>query len=84
MYGDSKDEEEYIDAVSTAFNSFMEENIDVLEGHKESLFTELNESCGDVDVREISDSVGWLMSGVPDGITVDYWQRKRYYGDSIY
>jgi hypothetical protein len=26
MYGDSKDEKEYIDAVSTAFNSFMEEN----------------------------------------------------------
>ncbi|MGR3293895.1 MAG: hypothetical protein ACUZ9M_07775 [Candidatus Scalindua sp.] len=48
------------------------------------MITELNEFDEDVDVREISDSVGWLMSGVPGGITVDYWQRKRYYGDSIY
>jgi hypothetical protein len=34
-------------------------------------------------VREISDSVGELMSGVLGGITEDFWQKKRYYGDSL-
>ena len=37
----------------------------------------------DVDVREISDSVGELMSGVLGGITEGFWQKKRYYGDSL-
>ena len=84
MYGDSKDEEEYIDTVSTAFNnSFTEENIDVLQEHEEGLFVELNEFYEDVNVREISDSVGELMGGVLGGITVDYLQKKRYYGGSL-
>jgi hypothetical protein len=43
------------------------------------LFTELDYFDEDIDVREISDSVGELMSG----ITVDYWQKKRYYGGSL-
>jgi hypothetical protein len=57
----------------------------VLEEHEEGLFTELSEfyEDEDVDVREISVSVGVLMSGVLGRITVDYWRKKRYYGDSL-
>ncbi len=34
-------------------------------------------------VKEISASAGELMSGVLGGITVDYLQKKRYYGGSL-
>ncbi|MHC4320823.1 MAG: hypothetical protein ACYST3_00940 [Planctomycetota bacterium] len=49
----------------------------MLEEHEEGLFTELSEfyEDEDVDVREISVSVGVLMSGVLGRITVDCGKR---------
>ena len=47
------------------------------------MFVELNGFYEDVNVREISGSVGELMGGVLGGITVDYLQKKRYYGCSL-